>query len=239
MVMVYCEGPTEWYVIRKLNIRGVLLGQLIEPDNSYVHIINSPARITPDFITERPISWKRFLLIYDRENHPTPQDFVNTQFGHLGTWTWRSPNICCIQLDGRIVYLHVNDATSPNGYGDFDGYVWDLINRLGDNAAKVLFSLLPKYIQNVPPSRSSVISQIHTIGSNDIPNLMSSAKFPIQRSKGNIYAYITALQMAKSHVWFAEKLVDEALENSFINEVKKAFSSLIQAWDWLVGGTCP
>lgn len=238
MVMVYCEGPTEWYVIRKLNMHGILLGQLIEPDRPNMHMINSPTQITQSFITGMPTLWERFLLVYDRESHPTPQDFVNNQFTHLGTWIQLSYNIFCLQLSGRIVYLHVNDANSPNNYGDFDGYVWDLINRLGDNAAKVLFSLLPQYIQNIPPSRSSVISKIHTIGSRNIPDLMSSAEFPIQRSKGNIYAYITALQMAKSHVWFAEKLVDEALKAGFTNEVQNTFSSLIQAWNWIVGGTC-
>ncbi len=234
-VMVYCEGPTEWHVIRKLHTHGILSGQLIQPNTSDTHIINSPTKITQKFITNKPNSWTRFLLVYDRENLST-MNFVNEQFAHLGTWTQRSPNIFCMQLDRRIVYLHVNDASSPNGYGDFDGYVRNLINILGNRAAHILFSLLPNYIRN---ALSSSVNQIHTIGSSDIPSLMASQGFPLQRSKGEIFAYITALQMSKSHVWFAEKLVDAALQQGYSNQVQNAFLSLIQAWSWLVGGTCP
>ncbi len=238
MVMVYCEGPTEWYVIRKLNKHQVLAGQLIEPDRD-IHIINSPSKITRELIANTPLSWTHFLLVYDREHFQNPEAFVNTQFAHLGPWNQRDSNIFCTQLSGKIVYLHVNDARSPNGYGDFDGYIWDLINNLGSSAANILFSLLPQYIKNVPTNPNNVIHQIHAVGSQQIPDLMANVGFPIQRTKGNIYAYITALQLAKSHVWFAEKLVDAALQQRYMREVLSAFSSLIQAWNWLRQNSCP
>jgi len=238
MVMVYCEGPTEWHVIRKLNIYGILAGQLIEYNNRNIHIMNSPEKITKKLITSRPSFWRKFFLVYDREHYSSPEEFVKNKFSHLGMWHQCSRNIFYVQLSGRIVYLHVNDALSPNGYGDFDGYIWDLINRLGDNAVNLLFQHLPGYIRNINPPPS--ITAIHDIGFSYIPGIMrNNANFPIQRSKGYIYAYIAALQMAKSHVWFAEKLVEAALQQGYTNEVQEAFSSLIQAWNWLVGGTCP
>ena len=235
MVMVYCEGYTEWHVIRKLSGHGILSGHLIEPDESGKHVINSPKRITRKLIESRPTFWNKFLLVYDREDYPSPYDFVQNKFNHLGQWNQRGKNIFCIGIQSRIVYLHVNDAISPNGYGDFDGYIWNLINNLGVKAVDVLWNKLPTYIKQ---SLTGTRDNVHRIGSSEIQNLMQNNRFPIQRSKGNIYAYITALQIAKSHGWFSEKLVEQALGNGHTREVKNAFSSLIQAWDWLNKGVC-
>jgi len=239
--MIYCEGRTEWHVIRKLNLSGILQNALItQIGDADAHIKNDPSSITPQFLGDRPQGWSKFLLIYDQENYSTPQDFVNQRFSHLGPWIQitGNSNIFCTILNGRLVYLHVNTAPSPNGYKDFDGYLLDLINRLGPQAAQILFRSLPSYIRNAVVS-SNIENAIHQIGTQDIPNLMASNGFPIQRSKGHLYAYITALQMSKSHVWFAEKLVEAALQNGFIDEVQRAFATLIEAWNRLIQGVCP
>ena len=237
MVMVYCEGPTEWYVIRKLNKHGILNdARIINIDDAEAHIENSPSKITESFIITRPREWKKFLFVYDQEDHSSPLDFVNKKFAHLSPWNQVNQNIFCRKLnDDRLIYLHVNDALSPNEYGDFDGYLIKLVNKLGSKSAQLIFRLLPEYIRQTvnPPN---VYSAIHQIGTLDIPELMQHKGFPLQRSKGQICAYITASQVAKSHVWFAEKFIEMALKNGFANYVQQVFNSLIEAWNRLIRG---
>jgi len=234
MVMVYCEGPTEWYVVRKLNKFGILKNNsIIKIDDANEHIKNNPRSITSQFLEKLPRLWTKFLLIYDQEDHPTPQDFVNSKFAHLDPWNRVTNNIFRKNLNGRIIYLHINTALSPNGFRDFDGYLWDLINRLGPQLAQFLFNLLPQYIRN-SSSSPNIHNNIHRIGTTEIPKLMQDKGFSIQRSKGLLYAYITALQMSKSHVWFAEKLIEVTVQNGYTNKIEQSFATLIDAWKQLL-----
>jgi len=237
--MVYCEGPTEWYVIRKLYKYGILNGDNIaEIDNANVHIINSPSGITKDSILNKPEDWNKFFLVYDLEDYPSLSDFANGKFKHLSPWNQVTNNIFCTQHKGKLVYLHVSNASSPNGYGDFDGYLRELINTAGPQLLRyIIKNLLPAHIRDLVTT--DMYSSIHQIGVQEIPTLMQNIEFPIQRSKGYLYAYIVASQISKSHVWFSEKIVEIALENGFVEEVKKVFSSLIEAWDRLIGEQCP
>ncbi|MDQ7030178.1 MAG: hypothetical protein Q9O62_10570 [Ardenticatenia bacterium] len=244
MVMVYCEGPTEWYVIRKLWKNGVLSGaNLIQPDNADVHIKNNPQSIDTRFLSNLPAQWDKFLLIYDQENKHTPREWIDQNLSHLGEWNKVEPddNVFCLMVNSRLVYVHINTAPSPNesnDYKDFDGYLLDLIKKVEDKVAQRLFQNLPAYIRSAAPS-SNIHHTIHQMGLQDIPDLMDKNKFPIQRSKGIIYAYITALQLSKSHVWFSEKLIDACLQNGYTYQVKQAFQTFINAWDNLIKGKCP
>jgi len=239
--MVYCEGPTEWYVVRKLWEDNVLSGaELIQPNDADPHIINNPRSINTQFLNNLPTTWDKFLLIYDQEGQPTPQDWINTNLSHLGRWTMAGQhnNVFCLRHYNRLIYAHINDALSPNGYKDFDGYLLNLLNIVGTNAAQALFNRLPAYIRRAATS-SNMHSTIHQMGIQDIPSLMSGNGFPIQRSKGLIYAYITSLQLSKSHVWFSERLVDACLQNGYTHQVKQVFQPLIYAWNNLINGVCP
>ena len=241
MVMVYCEGQTEWHVIRKLHEYNVLNGdQIFKINDADVHIINSPKRITKNFILNSPRSWSGFLLVYDREGYTSPIDFVNNEFSHLSPWNQVNHNIFCTRCNNRLVYLHVNDSSSPNGNGDFDGYLVKLITTIGPQLAQLIFdNALPAYIRGSVTTSNNIPSAIHQIGTQDIPDLMKRNAFPIQRSKGQLYAYITASQLSKSHVWFAEKIINLVLENGLTHYVENVFDTLIDAWDRLIGGQCP
>ena len=239
MVMVYCEGPTEWYVIRKLNEYNVLKGDLIDKDNVDIHIVNSPKKITRDFILKCPLKWNKFLLIYDQENYSSPRDFADNEFNHLSPWFHISDNenILYTNIENKLVYLHVNVSPSPNGYKDFDGYLKELITRMGHQLVQLIMSnnnLIPSYIRELANS-NNIFADIHQMGVDEIPNLMDDKKFTIQRSKGHLYAYIAASQISKSHVWFAEKIVEIILKNGFLDQVNVVFNSLIEAWNRLVG----
>jgi len=241
MVMVYCEGPTEWYVIRKLWAYNVLNGAgLIQLDDADPHIINNPRSINTQFLNNLPTTWDKFLLVYDQEHYPTPQDWINQNLAHLGTWrmSGHHNNVFCIRHNGKLIYAHINNVPSPNGYKDFDGYLLNLFKIVGSNAAQALFNRLPAYIRNATNS-PNIHSTIHQMGIQDIPNLMSGNGFPIQRSKGLIYAYITSLQLSKSHVWFSENLVDTLLQMGYANQVAQAFQTIIDAWNNLINGVCP
>jgi len=241
MVMVYCEGPTEWFVVSKLWQAGLLRDtDLIQPNEPDLHIINSPQAINSQLLGKSPTEWGKFLLIYDQEDQPAPQDWINKNLSHLGRWTMvgQHNNVFCLRHDNRLIYAHINDAPSPNGYKDFDGYLLNLLNTVGAGAAQTLFNRLPAYIRNATSS-TNIHSTIHQMGIQDIPSLMSGNGFPIRRSKGLIYAYITSLQLSKSHVWFSENLVDTLLQTGYANQVAQVFQTIIDAWNNLINGVCP
>lgn len=244
MVAVFCEGPTEWYVIYQLNKRTILHGDSIEGGDTredISHWLKRPEDITNDFLDELP-DFRRMLFVFDQEHNNSPDDIMSQivhQCPGLNIHTISEYSNVFIGLyQSRRVALFIANADSPDGNKDFDGYIVQLVERLGSDTVKLWFEdarnshddRLPGYLRNLRTINSVEYEVIHSLGSADIPNIMEQRNWPIQRSKTKLYAYITALQLNKSHVWFSEKLVKWAPDQV----LQEIFAPLIKAWKWLV-----
>ncbi len=243
MVAVYCEGPTEWYIIYQLVKRNILHGNLIGDRDNIRPWIVKPNDITKDLLDNLPNDLDRILLVFDQEQEDFPDDIRNKincsglNFNTIDEY----PNVFIGFYRDKRVALFVANGTSPDGNKDFDGYIVQLVERLGTKTVKLWFEdatngrdddRLPGYLRNLRSGNSTKYEIVHSLGFTDIPNTMKEKNWPIQRSKTQLYAYITALQLNKSSVWFSEKLVKWAPEEV----LKTTFASLIKAWEFLVEG---
>lgn len=213
--------PPNWTSIFGKSREGY--GQVIEA------LANTPLR-----------SGQRILLIFDQENLPSPQNRaeliaqdLSLQNPIWSSLSWTSlgghPNLFKSKVKGACIVLHVSNAAAPNIMNrDFDGYILELLR--GPENLYIASQLAPS-VQG-----QSLASRLLQKAENEFTKLMSKNGFPWQRNKAWLYAYITAFQFRRSHVWFAKKVVECTPDH----ELRRVFAPLIHAWDWLVynGGTC-
>jgi hypothetical protein len=243
-VTVYCEGPTEWYVIYQLVRRGIVVGEITDMDarDNIGRWIIKPDKITNKFLDGKP-NFKRILFVFDQEDKVSPYDIKSTIESNCNSLCFTPSeysNVFTGHYKDARVALFVSNASSPDGNKDFDGYIAQLIEKLGPEASKLWFEearinnknddRLPAYLRNLRTQKNLNYDVIHFLGLNDIPNIMNEKNWGIQRSKTRLYAYITALQLNKSHVWFTEKLVKWAPKSA----LQEIFAPLIKAWEFLV-----
>lgn len=232
-VVLYCEGPTEWYVMYQLVKRGVLPGTLVG-SNQRVDIgtwLKKVEEINETFIIRLPEDHRNILLVFDQEQRSSPGE-VNEILGlDLSNDSNDGlKNIFTGVAGDRKIALVVSNKPSPDGNRDFDGYLWELIQQLDAESIRLFFdNEMPGYLRNFREESRVGFDVIHNLGRRIIPEEMCNQQWPLQRSKGLLYAYITALQLGKSHVWFAEKLVKHAPEQV----LKNVFNPFIKAWAFL------
>jgi len=177
------------------------------------------------------------LLAFDQEDDNTAKDTADAIAGGSLSWSTVAgfDNVFKGQLSNEIpVVLHVATAMSPDGNRDFDGYLLKMLDYLGGDAVDMWFKecKVPKYLKNHFDGKTINQMELHNLGLKGIPELMNSSHWDILRSKTMLYAYITALQADKSHVWFSEKMIEYAREDA----LRHIFASLITAWDSLTVG---
>jgi len=239
-VALYTEGPTEWYVVYQLAKRGILSGATIEgfDDRNNIGRWLKSKNSLSNILSDEP-EWERVLLLFDQESDPTPRETAKHIFETELNPVQDTDNVFAFAQNNQTFVLHVGTALSPDySHRDFDGYIVNILNQMKEEAARIWFESqareirLPSYLREHRENNNIAYHLLHRIGSTGIPGLMRSNQWDILRSKGLLYSYITAIQVNKSHVWFAEKLVKSAPEDI----LRRTFSSLITAWDLLITG---
>jgi hypothetical protein len=142
-------------------------------------------------------------------------------------------NVFSGQLSNKMnVVFYISTASSPDGNRDFDGYLLKIIDICGDDVVKRWLEMeAHDYVIRHFSNNGLKSNQIRVLGREGIPDLMRRSHWEILRSKTMLYAYITALQADKSHVWFSEKVIKLAPTSV----LKDVFSNLIAAWYFLAG----
>ena len=240
-ILIVTEGATE-RVVGKVLYNRKLLNQngVPHPPNwksyfgqsqeGYDQVIKALAQLSLS-------SGQRVLLVFDQEDSPTPHsraDLIAQDLARHNPF-WRSlswsqlgayPNLFKAQVGGACIVLHVSNTTVPNITNkDFDGYILELLQ--GPEKLKIASQIVS----------TNLAFRLLEKAEREFTNLMGANGFPWERNKAWLYAYITAFQARKSHVWFAEEVVQHAPKA----ELQRVFAPLIYVWDWLVqnGGKCP
>ena len=246
-IFIVTEGRTEREVGKVLCQRGLLRGanpkspnwrSPFGPREGYNQVIGALAQLTPE-------PGQRFFLIFDQEDAPSEReranqiarDLQNVNSHNWGRLAWAPlsssyPNLFKAHHEGTCLVLHISNASGTRIHNrDFDGYILQLLQ--GPNAANIVQRIIPA---NMGLSPNDLMAK----ADNEFTQIMQRNGFPWQRNKAWLYAYITAFQFKNSHVWFASKVVEEAIKQNK-KVVQQTFASLIYAWNWLVsnGGTCP
>jgi len=184
----------------------------------------------------------RLLLMFDQEDSPSPRARANeirqdlSQGNPASIWStvsWKQvgklKNVFEYRLDGLHIVLHVANAVAPMAEElstlisnrDFDGYILQLLQ--GQHREAIAQRLVPGG-QNP--------TELLRKAEREITQLMQGNKFPWQRNKSWVYAYITTFQFRQSHVWFARDVVKAAPRDA----LKEVFAPLISAWNLLAEG---
>lgn len=261
-VDVYVEGPTEWYVARKLYKKGVLSEGKFLPDRDQPMIIGDvvssldklvdPNNEGKTGILINPAN--KILLMYDQEKLATPSVVISKIEDRLNEFDidyniqqhteFTNVFIGKISIEERdnSFAIHVADKLfcRNDNNKDFDGYILELLKN--ENGLSIVKQILTdNKIIKISKLRKSIENEpdlaekVKKLGEIDIPSLIESNsenKWQILRSKTFLYSYITALQIGKSHVWFCEKVIDKADDGN----LRHIFSSLIAAWNELCRG---
>ena len=242
MVTVYAEGPTEWFTVYELYRRKILTHAVTlqgNDNNIGRWLINARSNVVSKLM-KRPSQQNRILLVYDQERDDDPS-FTAREIGgetirfDESVGDHNSVFIGNMDHNTRVV-LHVATAKSPDGNRDFDGYIVQIIERLGGMAVQELFrsDKIPGYVRQQYYKKNNIdYNQIHNLGLMEIPDMMKKKQWEILRSKGYIYSYVTALQINISHVIFTRKLVQYA-PSEILEDV---FAPLIAAWNLLAEET--
>lgn len=250
-IFVVTEGRTEREVGRVLHKHGLLQRALpkppgwrspLGPREGYEQVVEMLAK---DSAILQP--GRRIMLIFDQENAPSEQARANQIAQDLQSkqdpnnpiwnglsWVSLSPTLSNLfkahHRDSCIV-LHISNASGPGIQNkDFDGYILQLIQS--SNAASFVQGIIPSYMNL---NAQDLIQKAY----NEFTQIMQNNGFPWQKNKAWLYAYITAFQFRNSHVWFAKRVVEQAIRQNQ-GLVQQVFAPLIFAWDWLVerGDTC-
>ena len=168
------------------------------------------------------------LLIFDQEGAKRPKDRTNEiekelKLSFHPIRDCGHDNVFETQKGRLKIVLHISNAAAKGITNrDFDGYILNLLQ--GPYKKKIAKELAngQNYIELLKKSEE------------EMTNLMQRNHYPWSHNKSWIYAYITAFQFRKSHVWFAEEVVKKAPKKA----LREVFSSLIDAWNWLVKGEC-
>lgn len=261
-VAVYTEGPTEWYVTRKLWQRKILneltfINHDSEPGKMIIGEVKSALKkllngdtieITGYLIT--PPS-DRILLMFDQEKMSSPSDVKDELEKHIQrfnpTFEFHPHNEFSNVFTGKLsiqenlisIAIHVaeKEFCLNDRNKDFDGYILELLkNETGQSIIRQILTdnkiIKLSKLREIIENDPDFAGIVHKLGEKDIPSLIESNNWPILRSKTILYSYITALQIGKSHVWLCEKVIDKADEQN----LRTVFASLIAAWDELCRG---
>lgn len=233
-IAVYAEGPTEWYVVRKLYKRGILSGaNLMGHDKSEIGKWLKGLDGLQPVLKNPPADTNGILLVYDQEAKATPEKIVDVLREKYNLQSLpTNPKFLTLPNATLPIALHVSAMESPDGNRDFDGYIWDVIQRGGGELIKALLQdeKSPAYLRERMKERKITEQLLYVLGAEQIPNTMQNTNWPPFRSKTNLYAFGTALQLNRSHVWLAEKIVEVAQTNL----LQDVFASLITTWNELV-----
>ncbi len=240
-IAVYAEGPTEWYAVYQLCSRGILAqAEMIGKSdrNNIGPWLKNREQMRNLFANQ--ISFppcNGIFLVFDQEDDRFPLDTAKEIFGDAFSFSSSNAQESLYrgQLDnGTQVALHVATAPSPDGNRDFDGYILDLLDKLEDDAVNIwIREIAHDYLRAHFSNNNITNMQIHELGRKEIPGLMVSFQWNILRSKTLLYAYITALQADRSHVWFSEKIIEFAPPEV----LRDVFVDLIAGWNLLAGGS--
>lgn len=234
-IAVYTEGPTEWYAIRTLAKREILAGaQLMGAGkrDDIRHWLKPPNDLQSVFNTPPPET-AGFFLLYDQEMKPDPdviykemiaQYRLNVVSGDIPLFTLPETNL--------PVAIHVANNPGWDGNRDFDGYILDIIKRAGADLVQNLYKdeKCPAYLRSRLKQQNVNEKTLYDLGVQAIPERMTGANWPPFRAKTGLYAYSTALQLNRSHVWLAEKVVEVAPDDL----LRDVFAALIATWNALV-----
>ena len=237
-IAVYAEGPTEWYTVYQLRKRGILAqADMVgcgDRDQVGRWIINR-RKLKNIFANPKLPEYDGILFILDQEDNESPfkaaRDIADGFF-ELSSLSGFD-NIFTGQLSNRMnVAFHISSAPSPDGNRDFDGYLLKILDTCGDDAVNLWFEMeAHDYLKRHFSDSEIHSNQIRALGREEIPDLMERSHWDILRNKTMLYAYITALQTDKSHVWFSEKVIKLAPPPI----LKDVFTNLIAAWYFLAG----
>lgn len=238
-IFVITEGATEREVGRILHQRGILSQQGVPKPPHWKNPIGRRegfdqiiAKLTEERLLEtlqQGTSPNRLLLIFDQEDTSTAIDkakMISTRLGlhfiqyksHANLFEHHSGNL-------RIL-LHISSPTTSNiARKDFDGYILQILQSLGDDQKLALGQRL---LGNQAATLN--INEIFRKAEHEIPALMERNHYPWTHAKSWIYAYITAFQFRQSHVAFACAVVEASPENT----IKTVFDPLIAAWEGLL-----
>ncbi|MCD6389838.1 MAG: hypothetical protein J7L69_10545 [Desulfobulbaceae bacterium] len=166
------------------------------------------------------------LLIFDQDQADSPRDRANKLGKDLGL-SFNSFIDCehdnvfwATSKNGLKIVLHVSNVAADGIKNcDFDGYILQLLQ--GPHKEAIAERIVPGDHDHKELLRKA---------EKEITKLMRDNGFFWHRNKSWLYAYITAFQFRKSHVWFSAEVVQHAPES----ELKRVFSSLIDAWDLLI-----
>jgi hypothetical protein len=240
-IAVYAEGPTEWYAVYQLCSRNLMAhAEMIGKSdrNNIRNWLKSREEMRNLFVNQNGFPpCDGILLVFDQENDGTPLDTAREIFGDAFSFSSANAQDSLYrgQLEnGTQVALHVATAPSPDGNRDFDGYILNLLDRLRDEAVNIWIQEIARdYLRNHFSTNNLTAMQIHELGRKEIPELMDGVPWNILRSKTLLYAYITALQADRSHVWFSEKII----KFSQPDVIREVFADLIAGWNLIAGGS--
>lgn len=133
-IAVYAEGPTEWYVVRKLYKRGILSGaNLMGHDKSEIGKWLKGLDGLQPVLKNPPADTNGILLVYDQEAKATPEKIVDVLREKYNLQSLPTNPKLLTPLNTTLpIAVHISTAKSPDGNRDFDGYIWEVIQGGGE-----------------------------------------------------------------------------------------------------------
>ncbi len=234
-VLIITEGATEREVGNVLYQKGILHNGLtprppsgIRPREGYNAVVDILTNENNPLLALQGTGGK-VLFVLDQEDSPTTLDrkdqFLRDlqQSDTVGFWSSISfspvyNNAFEYQANNLHLVLHISNAIVPGiSRRDFDGYILNILQNSNIN--------------------QQVVSRIVAKGQNcqqllhkaeiEFTDLMVSNGYSWTHAKSWLYAYITAFQYRRSHVWFARDVVTYTPDN----ELRRVFASLVAAWN--------
>ena len=235
-VLIIAEGATEREVGNVLYQKGILHNGLtsrlpsgIRQREGYDAVVDILTRANPLLALQG--TGGNVLFMLDQEDSPSPLDrkdqflrdlqqrdtndfWQNISFSqHANT-----NNIFEYQANNLHLVLHISNAEVPGiSRCDFDGYILNILQNSNINQ---------QVVSRIVAEGQSCQQLLHK-AEIEFTNLMVSNGYSWIHAKSWLYAYITAFQYRRSHVWFARDVVKYTSDD----ELRQVFASLIAAWN--------
>jgi len=234
-VLIIAEGATEREVGNVLYQKGILHNGLtsrlpsgIRQREGYDAVVDILTRANPLLALQG--TGGNVLFMLDQEDSPSPLDrkdqFLRDlqQRDKYGFWhgilfahSLVGVNIFEYQANNLHLVLHISDAIVPGiSRRDFDGYILSILQNSNIN----------QQVVSRIDERQNCQQLLHK-AEIEFTNLMVSNGYSWTHAKSWLYAYITAFQYRRSHVWFARDVVKYTPDD----ELRQVFASLIAAWN--------
>ena len=235
-MMSITEGATEREVGNVLYQKGILHNGLtyrlpsgIRPRQGYDAVVDILTNENNPLLALQGTGGK-VLFVLDQEDSPSPLDrkdqFLRDlqQRDKYGFWhgilfahSLVGVNIFEYQANNLHLVLHISDAIVPGiSRRDFDGYILSILQNSNIN----------QQVVSRIDERQNCQQLLHK-AEIEFTNLMVSNGYSWTHAKSWLYAYITAFQYRRSHVWFARDVVKYTSDD----ELRQVFASLIAAWN--------